>query len=352
MGPSASRSACTGGLPSSHIKVRFVEAADRTDTSSVGHPHGIGGDSRTPGSGLLVECLFLAGAETTAIQAVMQAFAIGSHRSASGTGGCSGAGHAAHVQQSAPGECLRRTRCSRRMGWPRRCSTYHRRSGKLGSLAVEHKAHAHAEWRWTRSGGLCCRPCTIPKVVAPTYAPHAGWLARQEGGMERRYCNLPTPIQRAWRDHRPTRSRGQPSLIVNELIHLLEKFATVETISVAASHRRARCRSTSAASLFNNRRHGFISGLWCAYLVHRGSWDGAISASKSVGCERCWLCWSRTPGAPSRGRWPWTFFGPTPTPAAANSLNQAVFQLRRAIELDFGMEKARLYVAARSMPSS
>ena len=321
---------------------RFAEAADVL-RRVLADPTALGATAEL-GSGLLIECLFLARAESTEIQAVMRGLASGPTDPRQAPVVAPARAIAAHASGICAGECL-----DERLvldEWASRGASLLTAVGlaKLGSLALEHNSPkarrlAFEAVRRASSTGLG----RYLRWWLRRYVPHASWLSRQDGGMEviLELANADPP---AWRDAiaELVPQSAQPHR--QQLIQLLEKHATVETISVL---RRTpgqdvldlrRALITKHASRLCIRSFG-------ALTVHRGSWRGAATSIEKRRMRALLALLVANFRSALTREMALDILWPEADPGSAvNSLNQAVFQLRRALDPEFRDGESPAYV--------
>jgi DNA-binding SARP family transcriptional activator/tetratricopeptide (TPR) repeat protein len=320
----------------------FIEAADVL-RRVLADPSALGATAEL-GSGLLIECLFLGGAESAEIQAVVRGLMSGptDPRQAAVVAPARAIG--VHASGICAGECLEEGLVLNE--WESRGAALLSTVGfaKLGTLALEHKSPRAR--RIALDAVRRASESSIQRYLRwwlRRYIPHASWLARQVGGMGV-ILKLADADPTAWRDvvAQLLPQSAQPHR--QRVLHFLEKHATVETIS-ALRHADGQDVLDLRRALITRHAAKLCVRSFGAMTVLRGSWRGAPTSIEKRRMRALLALLVANFRSTLTREMALEILWPESDPASAiNSLNQAVFQLRRALDPEFKDGESPAYV--------
>ena len=287
------------------------------------------------GAGLLIESLYLGGGDAMEIRAAMDKLTSGPSDPRQAPVVAPSRAIGLHLSGDCSGRCLDEARTLEE--WDQRGATLLGTVGfvKLGSLALEHK-------------GVRARHLAMTAVararVAPIhrylrwwlrhYRAHADWIARQEGGVDA-LVSFAEADPDAWHDALVHLLDSLVGPERQKIVDYLERNGTPET---AASLRRTTGQDVSNLRRLLISKHAsrlFIRSFG-AIVIHRESWSGeTVTVEKRRMRALLALLIANYRSTLTR-EMALDLLWPESDPSSAiNSLNQAVFQLRRVLDPGF-----------------
>ena len=312
---------------------RFAEAAELL-RRVLSAPAALGATAEL-GATLLIECLFLGGAGSVEIGQVMSTIASGPSDPRQAPVVAPARAIAVHVATACNGECL--NECSVLEDWDRRGAALLATVGyvRLGALALQHKgARARQVALLAIERALAAGINRHLRWWIRQYVPHAPWIARQEGGIEAMlaFANA-DPI--GWQEsvaqmlsyvEGPSRDHVLAFIQHHSTPNTLEALRGVPGQDVIDLRR---FLVTQHASKLFVRSFGPLA-------IHRGSWLGKTSNLEKRRMRALLALLVANYRSTLTREMALDILWPESDPAAAvNSLNQAVFQLRRVLDPGF-----------------
>jgi ATP/maltotriose-dependent transcriptional regulator MalT/DNA-binding SARP family transcriptional activator len=296
------------------------------------------------GSALLIETLYLGAADTLEIRDALANLAAGPSDPRQAPIMAPARAIATHVSTECRGQCLDEARVLE--DWDRRGASLLTTIGlvKLGSLALEHEGKRSRQI--SRVAIARARPAGVHRYLRwwlRRYVPHGAWIAQQSGGVEALV---------SWAEADPDGWRTTLAAVVDSLtgearatvVAFLASHGTVETV--------ARLRLTQGQDISDLRR-ALISkqapSLYIrsfgAIVVHRGSWQGETTGIEKRRMRALLALLVANYRSTLTREMALDILWPESDPSSAvNSLNQAVFQLRRVLEPSFRDGESPQYV--------
>lgn len=321
---------------------RFSESASLL-SRVLANPGALGATAEL-GAGLLVESLYQNGADPLEIQEAMGHLAFGPSDPRQAPVIAPSRAIGTHTSGQCSGECLQEARILEE--WDRRGATLLTTIGfaKLGALALEHKSsiarhiaataiaraqasgvNRHLRW-WLRR-----------------YVPHAAWIARQAGGMGA-IATFAESDPEAWHDTMLSLLDSATGPQREVVVAFIERHGTPSTalqlrrtVGQDVAELRRQLISRHAAPLFI-RSFGAI-------VVHRDSWLGHKTSVEKRRMRALLALLVANYRSTLTREMALDLLWPDSDPASAiNSLNQAVFQLRRVLDPGFRDGESPQYV--------
>jgi ATP/maltotriose-dependent transcriptional regulator MalT/DNA-binding SARP family transcriptional activator len=312
---------------------RFREAADVL-RRVLADPHSLGATAEI-GSSLLIECLYLGEATPSEISEVMVVLANGPSDPRQAPVVAPARAIAKHASTPCKGECL-----SERLvleEWDRRGATLLASVGlvKLGALALEHKGQ-QAD-RLAKLAISRAQSAGIDRYLRPwlrRYAPHANRIAQYEDGLGA-VLAFGDADPEAWRDHVAAMLETATAPDRNDVLSYLGRHATAETASVLRTVEGQDVSDLRRAIITKHAPKLFVRSFG-AMGVHRGSWLGPTTGIEKRRMRALLALLVANFRSTLTREMALDLLWPESTPSSAiNSLNQAVFQLRRVLDPSF-----------------
>jgi ATP/maltotriose-dependent transcriptional regulator MalT/DNA-binding SARP family transcriptional activator len=287
------------------------------------------------GAGLLIESLYLGGADAFEIRAAMGhlSSAASDPRQAPVIAPSRAIG--IHVAGGCEGRCLGEARILDE--WDRRGATLLSTVGfvKLGVLALQHKG---APARHLAMKAIArARDAGIHRYLRwwlRQYRPHADWIAQQTGGVEA-LVSFADAEPDAWHDALLQTLDSVAGAARQLVLEFLERNGTAETAGRLRRTDRPDIADLRRVLIARHATHLYIRSFG-AIVIHRGSWSGeAVSIEKRRMRALLALLIANYRSTLTR-EMALDLLWPESEPSSAiNSLNQAVFQLRRVLDPGF-----------------
>ncbi|MEX0624969.1 MAG: hypothetical protein WD402_00315 [Chloroflexota bacterium] len=296
------------------------------------------------GSGLLIESLYLGAADPLEIRDAMEKLAAGTSdpRQAPVTAPARAIG--AHVSAECRGQCLDEMRVLEE--WERRGAALLTTVGlvKLGVFALE-----HAGSRARQISTLAITRARTAGVLRHLrwwlrrYVSHAAWIARQDGGVEA-MVSFAEADPAGWRETLAALVDSLTGETRDAVVAFLARHGTVET---AASLRQTTGHDISELrrALVSKHATSLHIRSFGAIVVHRGSWLGQTTRIEKRRMRALLALLVANYRSTLTREMALDILWPESDPASAvNSLNQAVFQLRRVLDPSFRDGESPQYV--------
>jgi len=305
---------------------------------------GVLGATAELGAGLLVESLYLNGGDPLEIREVMAHLESGPSDPRQAPAIAPARAIGVHTSGHCRGECLEEARILEE--WDRRGATLLTAIGfaKLGALALEHKgsiARHIAATAVAKAQAAGVNPYL--RWWLRRYSAHAAWIARQEGGTAA-IASFAESDPEGWRDTMVSLLDSATGLERQAVVAFIERHGTPNTVSQLrrtvghdVADLRRRLISRDAPTLFI-RSFGAI-------VVHRGSWLGQKTGVEKRRMRALLALLVANYRSTLTREMALDLLWPDSDPASAiNSLNQAVFQLRRVLDPSFRDGESPQYV--------
>ena len=321
---------------------RFGEAADLL-RRLLADPAALGATAEL-GSGLLIECLYLNHAGPAEIQEAFDRLTSGPSDPRQAPTVAPARAIAAHLVGLCTGQCLEQRHVLEE--WDRRGAALLTTIGsvKLGALALDHKGVmarrvALDAIRRARSAGVH----RYLRWWLRRYVPHARWLARQVGIFDA-ILEFADADPTAWRDaiaQLLPRSSGPQR---PRLLAFLERHATLSTIEAFRNADGQDVRDLRRVLITKHAPRLYVRSFG-ALTIHRGSWRGDASTIEKRRMRALLALLVANFRSTLTREMALDILWPDTDPASAvNSLNQAVFQLRRVVDPGFRDGESPPYV--------
>jgi DNA-binding SARP family transcriptional activator len=296
------------------------------------------------GSGLLIESLYLGAAEALEIREAMVNLANGPSDPRQAPVTAPARAIATHVSTACRGQCLDSVRVLEE--WDRRGAALLTTIGlaKLGVLALEHggkRARQISRIAIARAGSAGIH--RYLRWWLRRYISHSVWIAQQDGGVE---------AMVSWAEADPEGWRGALAALVDSLtgegrdavIAFLASHGTIDTVAglrLTQSHDIGDLRR----ALINKHAPSLYIRSFGAIVVHRGSWLGQIASIEKRRMRALLALLVANYRSTLTREMALDILWPESDPSSAvNSLNQAVFQLRRVLDPSFRDGESPQYV--------
>ena len=298
------------------------------------------------GAGLLIESLYLNGGDALEIREAMLHLASGPSDPRQAPVIAPARAIGIHTSGSCKGECLKEAQILE--DWERRGATLLTAIGfaKLGTLAIEHKgalARQVAAVGIARAQAAGVNPSL--RWWLRRYATHAAWITRQEGGIAA-IVKFAESDPEAWHDTM-LRLLDSPANIERAgVVAFLERHGTPDT---ALQLRRSEGQDVADLRRHLITRHAtplFVRSFG-AIVLHRESWLGEKTSIEKRRMRALLALLVANYRSTLTREMALEILWPDSDPASAiNSLNQAVFQLRRVLDPSFRDGESPQYVVS------
>lgn len=312
---------------------RFEEAAEVL-RHVLADPAALGATGEI-GSGLLIESLYLGIADVLELREVLMNLAAGPSDPRQALVMAPARAIATHVSTECRGQCLDEARVLEE--WDRRGAALLAAVGlvKLGALALEH--HSARARQLSRLAIAKARAVGVHRYLRwwlRRYATHATWIVEQDRGIE---------AMLSFAEADPDGWRGTIAEMVDSLtgepreaaVAFLASHGTVETAAVLRSTRSQDIGDLRRALISKHAPSLFIRSFG-AIVVHRGSWLGQTASIEKRRMRALLALLVANYRSTLTREMALDILWPESDPSSAiNSLNQAVFQLRRVLDPSF-----------------
>jgi DNA-binding SARP family transcriptional activator len=296
------------------------------------------------GSALLIESLYLGAADTLEIRDALANLTAGPSDPRQAPITAPARAIATHVSTECRGQCLDEVQVLEE--WDRRGASLLTTIGlvKLGSLALEHEGKRSRQI--SRMAIARTRAAGVHRYLRcwlRRYVSHSAWIAQQTGGVD---------AMVSWAEADPDGWRGTLAALLDSLtgesrgavVAFLASHGTVETI--------AGLRLTQGPDISDLRRaliRKHAPSLYIrsfgAIVVHHGSWLGETTGIEKRRMRALLALLVANYRSTLTREMALDILWPESDPSSAvNSLNQAVFQLRRVLEPSFRDGESPQYV--------
>ncbi|MBA3689177.1 MAG: winged helix-turn-helix domain-containing protein [Chloroflexi bacterium] len=296
------------------------------------------------GSGLLIESLYLGTADVLELREVLMNLAAGPSDPRQALVMAPARAIATHVSTECRGQCLDEARVLEE--WDRRGAALLTAVGlvKLGVLALEH--HGARARQLSRLAIARARAVGVHRYLRwwlRRYATHATWIVEQDRGIE---------AMLSFAEADPDGWRGTIAEMVDSLtgeareaaVAFLASHGTVETAAALRSTRSQDIGDLRRALISKHAPSLFIRSFG-AIVVHRGSWLGQTSSIEKRRMRALLALLVANYRSTLTREMALDILWPESDPSSAiNSLNQAVFQLRRVLDPSFRDGESPQYV--------
>jgi LuxR family maltose regulon positive regulatory protein len=295
-------------------------------------------------SALLIECLYLQGAEQPRMQDVMRVLDEGIHDPRQGALMAPVRALVIHAGGDCAGECAREFEALEE--WDRRGAHLLVTVGmvKLGALAV---THLDAKTRELAIRALIrARQEKMGRYLRwwlRRYAPHAEWIVRQPSGADAVF-EFAEADPEGWRQPLVGLIDSLPRQDRQRALVFLRRYATKEVTSALRGLRGQDVADLRRALLNKQAQRLFIRAFG-SLSIHRGSWVGPASAVHKRRIRTLLgLLVANFRSTLTREKAMDILWPESDPSAAVNSLNQTVFQLRRVLDPTYKDGESPQYV--------
>jgi DNA-binding SARP family transcriptional activator len=287
------------------------------------------------GAGLLIESLYLNESDPVEIRDAMAHLAAGPSDPRQAPLIAPARAIAIHVSGRCQGECLNEARILE--DWDRRGANLLTAVGfaKLGALALEHDGPRAR--RLATTAIARARTAGIHRYLRwwfRRYASHAQWIAQQDGGVDA-MVSFAEVDPDAWRETAVQLLGTVPEEGRASLLAFLQRHGTEET---AAKLRRTQGQDVTDLRRTLIGKHASVLHIrsFGAMVVHRGSWLGPTTSIEKRRMRALLALLIANYRSTLTREMALDLLWPDSDPSSAvNSLNQAVFQLRRVLDPSF-----------------
>jgi len=321
---------------------RFAESADVL-RRVLADPAALGATAEI-GSSLLIESLYLGTADALEISEAMATLASGPSDPRQAAVTAPARAIATHVSTDCRGQCLDEVQVLEE--WDRRGAALLSTIGlvKLGVLAFEHEGNRASQ---IASVGLArARAAGVHRYLKwwlRRYVPHSAWIAQQAGGVE---------AMISWAEGDPdgwgeTLAASVGSLTGQAREAVIAYLASNGTVDTVARLSRAQGQDISQLrrALISKHAPPLYIRSFGAIVVHRGSWLGETSGIEKRRMRALLALLVANYRSTLTREMALDILWPESDPSSAvNSLNQAVFQLRRVLDPSFRDGESPQYV--------
>jgi ATP/maltotriose-dependent transcriptional regulator MalT/DNA-binding SARP family transcriptional activator len=296
------------------------------------------------GSALLIESLYLGAADTLEIRDALANLTAGPSDPRQAPITAPARAIATHVSTECRGQCLDEVQVLEE--WDRRGASLLTTIGlvKLGSLALEHEGKRSRQI--SRMAIARTRAAGVHRYLRcwlRRYVSHSAWIAQQTGGVD---------AMVSWAEADPDGWRGTLAALLDSLtgesrgavVAFLASHGTVETIAGLRLIQGPDISDLRRALIRKHAPSLYIRSLG-AIVVHHGSWLGETTGIEKRRMRALLALLVANYRSTLTREMALDILWPESDPSSAvNSLNQAVFQLRRVLEPSFRDGESPQYV--------
>jgi DNA-binding SARP family transcriptional activator len=287
------------------------------------------------GAGLLIESLYLDGGDPLEIREAMAHLTSGPSDPRQAPVIAPSRAIAVHLSGQCAGECLNEARTLD--DWEQRGANLLTTVGfvKLGALALDHKGALAREIALTAIQRV--RTAGVHRYLRwwlRRYVGHAQWIARQDGGVEA-LVSFADADPEGWREPLVQLLDSLAGSARHDVVAFLERHGTAET---AVQLRRTRGQDIDGLRrvLISKHASPLYIRSFGAIVVHRGSWLGQTTSIEKRRMRALLALLVANYRSTLTREMALDLLWPESDPSSAiNSLNQAVFQLRRVLDPGF-----------------
>jgi ATP/maltotriose-dependent transcriptional regulator MalT/DNA-binding SARP family transcriptional activator len=312
---------------------RFSEAADVL-RRLLANPNALGATAEL-GSALLIECLFLSGADPAEVREVMNGLVSGPSDPRQAPIVSPARAIGIHSTTLCTGECLDERHILEE--WEKRGAALLTTIGyvKLGAVALDHKTVIAR--RLALLAVHRARGAGIDRYLRwwlRCYIPHVRWIAAQDGAIDAilQFANA-DPI--AWREAIVGLLEGAVDPQRQRMLEFLEEHSTAEIVPALRQVEGQDVLDLRRTLVTKHAPRLFVRSFG-ALVIHRGSWQGDTTSIEKRRMRALLALLIANYRATLTREMALDILWPEADPSSAiNSLNQAVFQLRRAVDPGF-----------------